>query len=41
MALLRPGTLTEMGTISGVGARKLEAFGAAFLEVIAAHADPA
>jgi ATP-dependent DNA helicase RecQ len=41
MAGLRPRTLAEMGAISGVGARKLEAYGQAFLEVIAEHANMA
>lgn len=35
MASLRPGTLTALGEISGVGARKLAEWGPAFLEVIA------
>jgi ATP-dependent DNA helicase RecQ len=34
MAALRPGTLVALGEIGGVGARKLEAYGDAFLEVI-------
>jgi ATP-dependent DNA helicase RecQ len=34
MASARPATLEAMGRISGVGARKLEAYGAAFLGVI-------
>ena len=34
MAALRPDTLTALGHISGVGARKLEAYGMAFLEAI-------
>jgi ATP-dependent DNA helicase RecQ len=34
MASARPATLDAMGRISGVGARKLEAYGAAFLTVI-------
>jgi ATP-dependent DNA helicase RecQ len=34
MAAMRPATLAEMGAISGVGARKLEAYGDAFLTVI-------
>ena len=33
----RPGTLAQMGTISGIGERKLEAYGEAFLEVLQAH----
>ncbi|MCD2323500.1 DNA helicase RecQ [Sphingomonas sp. IC-56] len=34
MALSKPGTLAELGRISGVGARKLEAYGSEFLQVI-------
>lgn len=34
MATIRPATLRALGEISGIGARKLEAFGEAFLEVI-------
>lgn len=34
MAALKPRTLSEMGNVSGVGSRKLDAYGAAFLEVI-------
>lgn len=34
MALNRPSSLAELGRISGVGTRKLDAYGAAFLEVI-------
>jgi ATP-dependent DNA helicase RecQ len=34
MAQRRPATLAELGSISGVGARKLEAYGEAFLRVI-------
>ncbi len=37
MAATRPATLAALGTISGVGARKLEAFGEAFLGVIRRH----
>jgi ATP-dependent DNA helicase RecQ len=37
MAERRPATLTEMGEIGGVGARKLEAHGEAFLELIQAY----
>ncbi|MFN3647067.1 MAG: DNA helicase RecQ [Gemmobacter sp.] len=40
MAERRPRTLDEMAGITGVGARKLESFGAAFLEVIAGAAEP-
>ena len=34
MAMLRPGTLDALGQLSGVGARKLEAYGSVFLQVI-------
>jgi ATP-dependent DNA helicase RecQ len=34
MAVARPATLDAMGTIGGIGTRKLEAFGEAFLRVI-------
>ena len=34
MAAARPSSLAELGRISGVGGRKLEAYGEAFLEVI-------
>jgi ATP-dependent DNA helicase RecQ len=37
MAAMRPSSLSELGTISGVGARKLEAYGDAFLAVIRRH----
>jgi ATP-dependent DNA helicase RecQ len=37
MAANRPSSLGELGGIGGVGARKLEAYGDAFLEVIRAH----
>ena len=35
MAHIRPKSMRDMALVSGVGARKLEAYGAAFLEVIA------
>ena len=35
MARLRPDSRSEMGQITGVGARKLEAYGDYFLDVIA------
>jgi ATP-dependent DNA helicase RecQ len=35
MAAVRPASLAELGAIGGVGARKLEAYGDAFLRVIA------
>ena len=37
MAQARPENLDAMGHISGVGARKLEAYGQAFLNVIKNH----
>ncbi len=45
MAEKRPATLDQMARITGVGAKKLESYGAAFLEVItgasASHPAPA
>ena len=38
IALTRPSSLTELGTISGLGEKKLETYGEAVLEVVAAHA---
>lgn len=35
----RPHNLSQLATLSGVGTRKLDAYGAAFLRVILAHAD--
>jgi len=37
MAAARPANLSEMETIPGIGARKLEAYGDAFLAVIRQH----
>jgi superfamily II DNA helicase RecQ len=37
MAELRPTTLFAFSRVSGVGAAKLERYGEAFVEVIAAH----
>ena len=37
MAATRPASLAALGEIGGVGARKLEAYGEAFLSVISAH----
>ena len=37
MAALRPASLSALGEITGVGARKLEAYGEAFLTVIRQH----
>jgi len=39
MVAQRPQSLTELAEISGVGERKLEAYGEAFLEVLQAHSD--
>jgi len=36
MARRQPGTLDELGEVSGVGARKLEAYGEALLAVLSA-----
>ena len=40
MAETRPETLDQMARISGVGAKKLDSYGDAFLEVIAGEAQP-
>jgi ATP-dependent DNA helicase RecQ len=37
MAAARPPSLADLGTISGVGAKKLEAYGDAFLSAIRRH----
>ncbi|MEH3035162.1 MAG: DNA helicase RecQ [Sphingomonas adhaesiva] len=37
MAALRPASASALGRISGIGQRKLDAYGAAFLKVIADH----
>jgi len=37
MAQVRPASLSELGAIGGVGTRKLEAYGEAFLDVIRRH----
>ena len=37
IARTRPTTLDQMATISGIGPRKLEQFGQAFMEVVTAH----
>ena len=37
IAAMRPASLSQMGAISGVGARKLEAYGDAFLAVVRQH----
>ena len=37
MAAMRPATSSQLGEISGVGARKLEAYGVAFLAAIRRH----
>jgi ATP-dependent DNA helicase RecQ len=36
MARLQPGNLAELGEVSGVGAKKLEAYGSEILRVLAA-----
>jgi ATP-dependent DNA helicase RecQ len=36
IAVTKPATLEELGTISGVGEKKLESYGAGVLEVVAA-----
>jgi ATP-dependent DNA helicase RecQ len=41
IAVTKPGSLEELGTISGVGEKKLEAYGAGVLEVVAAEAEEA
>ena len=37
MAAARPATLAQLGRISGVGAKKLEAYGERFVEEIGRH----
>ncbi|MCB2049352.1 MAG: DNA helicase RecQ [Novosphingobium sp.] len=37
IAATRPSSLAEMGAISGIGSRKLEAYGEAFLDVVRQH----
>ena len=37
IAALRPASLSELGQLVGIGARKLEAYGEAFLNVIRQH----
>lgn len=41
IAVTRPGSLEELGTISGVGEKKLESYGAGVLEVVAAQGEAA
>ena len=41
MAALRPRNRTELAEIQGVGAKKLDAYGQAFLDAIGAAADSA
>jgi ATP-dependent DNA helicase RecQ len=41
IAVTKPGSLEELGTISGVGEKKLEAYGAGVLEVVAAAEEAA
>lgn len=38
MCRLKPATLDDMGLVKGVGPKKLEAYGAAFLDVLGTHA---
>ncbi|GAB4291951.1 MAG: DNA helicase RecQ [Thiohalomonadaceae bacterium] len=40
MMAMRPVTLADLSRISGVGTRKLEAYGEAFLDVLLAHGTP-
>jgi ATP-dependent DNA helicase RecQ len=40
MAARRPTSLDAMAGISGVGAAKLEKYGAAFVEVVQTHSSP-
>jgi ATP-dependent DNA helicase RecQ len=37
IARTRPKTLDQMASISGIGPRKLEQFGQAFMEIVTAH----
>ena len=39
LAVMRPGSLSELGSVSGIGNAKLERYGAALLEVLAAAGD--
>jgi len=41
IAVTRPGSLEELGTISGVGEKKLESYGAGVLEVVASETEAA
>jgi ATP-dependent DNA helicase RecQ len=41
IAISRPASLAELGTISGVGEKKLEQYGAALLDVVAGAREPA
>ena len=41
IAVTKPGSLDELGTISGVGEKKLEAYGEGVLEVVAASSEAA
>lgn len=41
IAVTRPGSLEQLGTISGVGEKKLESYGAGVLEVVAASEEAA
>ena len=37
IASTRPKTLEQMASISGIGPRKLEQFGQAFMDIVTAH----
>ena len=37
VAMERPSSATELSTITGIGAKKLDSYGAMLLEVVAAH----
>jgi ATP-dependent DNA helicase RecQ len=39
LAAVRPGSLSELGSVSGIGTAKLERYGTALLEVLAAAGD--
>jgi ATP-dependent DNA helicase RecQ len=41
IAVTRPGSLEELGTVSGVGEKKLESYGEGVLEVVAAESEAA
>ena len=41
MAALRPQTLSQLGEVQGVGAKKLDAYGPDFLDVVRSHSGSA